>query len=414
LFLHFKISEKLQSCVLQAHSAMLSLLALSVGFATVSVAPGFPRFTSGFSNPIIVPSIGGHATCVQGNIPVTASALNTQLNYPNPSNQSVVTETIIEFLQVDTTLSSRVLGAKHNVSGIYHINGKLCFPVGSSPNASLVQFLTHGVGFDKGYWDFYSATYSYQDAAAVAGYTTFSYDRLGIGLSDHPDPIQVVQAALEVSIAHSLIQSLRSGCIGGTSFSHVIGVGHSLGSELTNAVTAQYPSDLDAVVLTGFSVDVAGQSNFFSSLNLAIARENQRHRFPSLPNGYWITATQVGNQFAFFRAPFFDPNVLVAATNVKQTLSVGELFTNTQFVSPAPEFTGPINVVDGEFDLPFCQSDCLVPTNKAEAVRAALYPNAGEGSAYYIAQGAGHGLNLHYSAPDAYQQIFGFIQNNGF
>jgi hypothetical protein len=92
---------------------------------------------------------------------------------------------------------------------------------------------------------------------------------------------------------------------------------------------------LDAA-LTGFSVDAAGQSNFFSSLNLAIACENQllSYRFSSLPNGYWITETQIGNQFTFFRAPYFDPNVLVAATKAKQTLSVGELFTNTQFLLP--------------------------------------------------------------------------------
>ena len=75
---------------------------------------------------------------------------------------------------------------------------------------------------------------------------------------------------------------------------------------------------------------------------------------------------------------------------------------------------GPMDVVDGENDLPFCQSNCLVPSNKAEAVRGALYPNAGEGSQVFIGKGAGHGLNLHYVAPEAYKHIFGFIKSNGF
>jgi hypothetical protein len=72
----------------------------------------------------------------------------------------------------------------------------------------------------------------------LAGYTTFFHDRLGVGFSDHPDPIQVVQEALEVSIAHDLIQQLHNGSIASTKFAKAVGVGHSLGSELTNNVTA--------------------------------------------------------------------------------------------------------------------------------------------------------------------------------
>jgi len=64
-----------------------------------------------------------------------------------------------------------------------------------------------------------------------------------VGLSDHPDPIQVVQTALEVSITHELIQMLRAGSIGSIKFSKIVGVGHSLGSALTNNITATYPKD---------------------------------------------------------------------------------------------------------------------------------------------------------------------------
>lgn len=272
---------------------------------------------------------------------------------------------------------------------------------------------TDGVGFDKSYWDFYSAQYSYQDAAAQAGYTTFSYDRLGVGLSDHPDPIQVVQAPLEIEIAHQLTQMLRAGSISKTTFKNVIAVGHSLGSIITNGVTAAYPKDFDAIVLTGFSIDAAGQPNFFSALDVVIARENQPWRFPTLPNGYIIVQSQVGNQFAFFRLPNFDNNVLVAATNAKQGLTFGEIFTLGSAVKPAPSFTGPVDVVTGENDQPFCQSNCLSPTNKLLAVQPALYPNA-KASSTYVAPGVGHGLNLHYGALQAYQQIFGFISSNGF
>ncbi|KAF8857572.1 alpha/beta-hydrolase [Acephala macrosclerotiorum] len=306
------------------------------------------------------------------------------------------------------------MGGKHEISGTYNIGAKLCYPTSGSPNASIIQFLTHGVGFDKSYWDFFSADYSYQNAAALAGYTTLAYDRLGIGASDHPDPIQVVQAPLEISIGHSLIQMLRSGAIANTKFEKVIGVGHSLGSELTNAVTAQYPTDFDAAVLTGFSVDTAGQANFFSALDLVIARENNPARFPLLNNGYLISESINGNQFAFFRAQNYLPAILVAAEATKQTFTIGELFTNSMFQSVAKEFTGPIDVVDGENDLPFCQSNCLVPENKAAAVKGSLYPVAAPSSMVYVAPGAGHGLNLHYVAGEAYQHIFQFLKSNGF
>jgi hypothetical protein len=178
-------------------------------------------------------------------------------------------------------------------------------------------------------------------------------------------------------------------------------------------ITAMYPKDLDAAVLTGFSVDAAGQPVFFAGLDLVIGSQNAPLRFSQLPNAYIISNTISNNQFGFFRAPNFDPAVLAASEATKQTITIGELFTNSQFVTPAPEFTGPVDVVDGENDLPFCQSNCLMPENKAEAVRGALYPNAGEGSSSYILKSAGHGLNLHYGAGDAYKHIFEFIASNG-
>jgi pimeloyl-ACP methyl ester carboxylesterase len=135
----------------------------------------------------------------------------------------------------------------------------------------------------------------------------------------------------------------------------VVGVGHSLGSELTNAITAKYRNDLDAAVLTDFSVDTTGQPNFFSGLNLEIARENSPLRFGELSDGYLTSPSIVSNQFGFFRAPNFDPDVLAAAEASKQTFTIGELFTNSEFVSPAPEFKGPIDV-DGENDL-LCSSE---------------------------------------------------------
>jgi hypothetical protein len=224
-----------------------------------SFADNPSSYMMGFKNPSVQTSVGGKAFCISGTVQVTASANNFHINAPEPANQTVVTEILVEFVQVNSTLGEKLLGKKptlNPINGTYEIYSQLCFPNGSI-NATTIQFLTHGAGFDRSYWDV-APGYSYVDYAAEQGYTTFLYDRLGSGLSDKPDPIQVVQAPLQVSIAHELIQLLRTGGIAGHTFEHVVGIGHSEGSFITNGVTALHPDDLDAVVLTGFSTDTTG------------------------------------------------------------------------------------------------------------------------------------------------------------
>lgn len=368
-------------------------------------------YMSGFRNPSIQSSVGGQAICISGTVDVTASAKNIRVNSQEPANQTVVTELIVENLQINSTLSKRLVGSENLVSGTYGIYSQLCFPNGTI-NATTVQFLIHGVGFDRSYWNV-APNYSYVDYAAEQGYTTFFYDRLGIGLSDHPDPLQIVQAELEVAIAHELVQLLRTGVISNHTFKNVVGVGHSFGSLQIAGLTSQHPDDLDAAVLTGFSISASGTPLFFAGLDLTIASQNQPLRFPDLPNGYLISNSIEANQFAFFRAPNFDPALLNIAEATKQTFTVGEFLTTALIEMVSTNFTGPIDVVDGENDFPFCQGNCLLPHNQAAAVKAALYPAASSGSDYYIAPGAGHGLNLHYAASMAYEHIQNFIKKNG-
>jgi hypothetical protein len=274
---------------------------------TRQIAEADPIF-SGFQEATTSLSVGGKAFCISSNVPVYAAAHNENLLVQSPTNQSVVTNLLIKYVQVNSTLPTLVNGGDRAVSDTYNINVKLCYPLDwdASTHSKSIHFLIHGIGFDKNYWDF-AEGYSYVDAAAAAGYPTFSYDRLGVGASDHPDPIQVVQAPLQLEIAHSLVQSLRHGAFSHQSFSHVIGVGHSLGSIQSVAVTAKYPNDLDAVILTGFSTNTASMPLTFVGFNPAIASENQPLRFGDLPTGYLVSDTAISNQLIFLRAPNFDP-----------------------------------------------------------------------------------------------------------
>ena len=100
------------------------------------------------------------------------------------------------------------------------------------------------------FWNGLNGTYtSYQDIALAAGYATLSYDRLGIGQSSKPNGANNTQGAAHVAVVSALTKQLRSGQSAyGYKASKIVHVGHSFGSEITNALIAQEPSISDGVV----------------------------------------------------------------------------------------------------------------------------------------------------------------------
>lgn len=392
--------------------------------------------SSGFKSPVVTLSAGLKAQCIQGYIPVTTSATNENILLSEPANQYAATELFLQYLAADSNFSTTVNGGSSTVSGTYNINAKLCYPITTLSVSSLssILFLIHGIGYDKSYWDLASG-YSFVDAAAAAGYATFSYDRLGTGLSDHPDPIQVVQSTLQVNIAHALIQMLRAGSIANHAFSKVAGIGHSYGSIQTVGIANQYPKDLDAVILQGFSIASSGLGLTFADFNSAIANQNQPDRFASLPNACtsplqpptyrppitnlyfhidFVTSSAISDQFAFFTYPNFPTSLFTQIDAAKQPFSLGDVITLASVVAPATSYTGPVDVVLGDSDLIFCQANCYYPSNQAALVRPALFPAANvAGSRNYLVGGTGHAVNAHYNATLAFAQMVAFVKDNG-
>jgi pimeloyl-ACP methyl ester carboxylesterase len=269
----------------------------------------------------------------------------------------------------------------------------LCYPV-SSQNATTLQFLTHGVAFSRSYWDFASPNNSYIDTAALAGHATFSYDRLGVGESSHPDPIQVVQGPLQIAVAQSLVQLIRNGFLADRPFTRLIGVGHSYGSALTTSVASQTPSAFDALVLTGFSDNTTGGIQFAASLNLEVASNSPTRRFPGEDAGYLLPSTKYGLQYSFFRSPNYEGDILAGSFATVQTTTLGEQFTMSLVGTGARHFTGPVLIVNGENDLFFCDGDCRYPTDITSASLNALFPRAANGSTTFLLRGSGHGVSL--------------------
>ena len=119
------------------------------------------------------------------------------------------------------------------------------------------RYLTHGVGFDRSYWNlpFNDFNYSYTNVAVDQyGFATFAYDRLGIGASQHGDPLNFVQSWTQIAALQALSSMLRQGCIDGIpSFDKVLHVGHSYGSIQAVAALKMTPNIWDGIALTGFS-----------------------------------------------------------------------------------------------------------------------------------------------------------------
>lgn len=289
-------------------SAILISLCFMSSHAIAAAQPVTTTLMQGVQNPTIVYSTGKQAICVNGIFPVSVSSTNTILNLAEPDSQFNVSEIFQELFQAGATIVQQAQGGNRLVQNTYGIGGNLCVPEDNTKLKAVqtLEILTHGVGLEKSYWDI-APGYSYVDAAAAAGYATFAYDRLGVGQSDHPDPIQVVQAFIEVEVIHGLAQLFRKGSVGGLGFKNVVGVGHSFGSILQVGANVKYPKDFDGVVLTAFTSSLANLPYTILGNDPSIAALNQPDRFGKLPYAYLVHNDAIAIQEVFFRYPYFDP-----------------------------------------------------------------------------------------------------------
>jgi hypothetical protein len=170
--------------------------------------------------------------------------------------------------------------------------------------------------------------------------------------------------------------------------------------------------DLDAIVLQGYTTSTANFPATWAAFNPTIASQDSAARFGSLPNGYQIINSQVGDQIAFYRYPNYLPSVFTSLDSKKQTFSLGDFFTLTGPVAPATLFTGPVNVVNGQNDFIFCSSDCEFPSEHGKVALDSLFPAAASSSVSFVIPGTGHAINAHTTASQTYSQMLGFLKGN--
>ncbi|PNY29728.1 Uncharacterized protein TCAP_00355 [Tolypocladium capitatum] len=352
--------------------------------------------------------------CRNITVPISISARNGVFNIAPPKTEAQVTDFFLELSKQNSNYTQSITNGYKTIKGDYQLAATYCEPDRGSGDT--LQILTHGVGFDRSYWDypFGNYNYSYVNRAIDQGYSTLSWDRLGVGHSTHGDPVSEIQIFLEIAALKELTQLARDGKIRCVEhrFKKIVHLGHSFGSAMTFALTNMYPAISDAIVLTGFSQVPSFIGLFMLGGNFAPVKEIRTLK-DRYVEGYVAPKTSIGVHINFFAPGAFDPKMLQAATATGQPAAVGELLT-VGSTGATSEFGGPVLVITGERDVPFCGGDCknaVIINNSAPNLIEMSRTSFKKASAFNatIVPGAGHSLNFEHTSGATYKAILDFI-----
>ena len=244
---------------------------------------------SPFAALVVLTSSVTAKQCLNITVPVSISARNGVFNIPTLRGNADATTFAQNLTSIRGNFTQEALLGYATVAGTYDISVKFCKPDRENGTNPTVQILTHGLGFDKTYWDlpFNDYNYSYIDVAVDQyGFCTLSIDRLGEGNSSKADPLSVLQAPAEMSALYELTMMLRNGTLPNVpqAFSKIVHVGHSFGSALSYLLAIEHPTASDGLVLTGFSQNASFLSATVASWDSKLARLNQPLRFGNISN----------------------------------------------------------------------------------------------------------------------------------
>lgn len=368
-----------------------------------------------FASLALVAGLATARNCQDITVSVSITARNGNFNVQPTQNDIEVTNFILDGTQQGHNASAQVLDGYIDVSGAYDLSTTYCTPDDGPGKA--IQLLTHGVGFDRSYWDlsFNDYNYSYVEQALAAGYSTFTHDRLGIGESARADPIRDIQAPLEIAALLALTNLLKDGGIPGVSESYdkVIHVGHSFGAIQSYALTRDHPELSAGLILQGFAQNATFLPYFLLGGNFVAVQNTPLAS--SYPAGYVAAGNPSAVQTNFFSPGMFDPAILDLAYSTGQPVSLGELLTVGGAAAGINPFSGPVLIITGNRDVPFCGGDCSMTGDpNLPDIMTASKPSFPNAAAFEVVNvpGAGHGLNLEYSHTYTYQQMLEFLSAN--
>jgi pimeloyl-ACP methyl ester carboxylesterase len=281
--------------------------------------------------------------------------------------------------------------------------GQLCYRGPREPGT--VQVLVPGATYDHLYWNFPygNGYYSYVDAATAAGYATFDVDPIGQGNSSHPPSADVTLTAEAVAL-HDAVTALRSGTVDGHPFSHVMTVGHSIGSVDAWLEAAEY-QDVDAVITTGALHALSPDISVLES-DLYPAVFDPRFATSGLDTGY--LTTEPGTRGSIFYDPrSTNQNVVTTDEANKDTVTVPVLAGATSMLAlpatqqPSDQISVPVLVAIGADDNLFCTGVTAYNCDSAASVQAfeSQYYSPAAHLRVVTIPDTGHDLALSATAP---------------
>lgn len=172
----------------------------------------------------------------------------------------------------------------------------------------------------------------------------------GSGNSSFPDGLREAQPQVYVETIHQVVQQLREGKVAGVKWNKIALVGFSIGATVANSLSAQYPSDLNAIVFHGLSWDATwSYPAFLSGLQLPAAQIDPG-RWGSIPPEYMTQSSREAREASLFYGSF-DRGILEADFYYRDFDSLGAAMAFTYHIVDAPEYRGPVFLGIGESKL---------------------------------------------------------------
>lgn len=287
---------------------------------------------SSLLRPIFLASLAHAYVCTDFVVPITVTAPSYIPAFKEFGNHYDAVQFLAGLTMRPTEGTSPPFSGSQNVTADFAIDGSFCTTNGDYDRSQDIQVLSHGLGFDKSYWDFggEDSEYNYVRAATNAGYATMAWSRPGNGLSSSGNAYSILQTEIQAAVLIELTKLLRSGKLHTgipKPTGRVLHVGHSFGSALSNILIVKNPELSDGVALTGLSHNMTLGSPFPALTNFHLAKENQPERFGNVSTGILTWGDELALQYGFFKHPYFDPKVLAYAEASKGPFgkSSGEL-----------------------------------------------------------------------------------------
>lgn len=219
------------------------------------------------------------------------------------------------------------------------------------------------------------------------------------------------QISIASAILSSLAKSVRRGIyttIGKPT--HLVFVGHSFGSFISNVLVGSDSSIADAVILTGYGLNGSNSQLTLEGFAPRVANLQRPRSFSAFDSGYLTTGDILSNIQIFFKLGAYDRAVVAYTEATKQPFAIAEFTSISHGLLnfDAANFKGPALVISGEYDYPICGGYC--PGVLDQPLRTFFRGSSDFQS--YVQPKSGHGLNFATNATGFYNVIFDFLLKN--